>query len=669
MTEKADQTNSPLRAMRRCRRTLAVALLCGAVVLGLYGCAASNSFSVSVEEGSDFTEKHYNFNTSAFLTADDEIVTYDPADTEKIPLVVASAGSVNTSAINERFAQLHPECQIVSLNISAGSTNALLPESLEGGRAPDVLYIATDQIVRANAKDLYEDLAGNSVTQNYHTSALQSFSDDGSLYFLPGPSAAYGMWYNKTLFDEHGWTVPTTFDEFVALCTRIQQETDGQVTAFDPNAKYSQVLDDALIAFSYGETLASMDDATWLHDFKNGSATFLGHMEPLFEAVQQLADAGVLNDANWQQSSTKRMNSFYAGDIAMINISNEFTRPENSSFEFAPMTFPGTAVDQDYLINLPSYAITLPLQQTQRTSEKQALVNAYLEFASSAEAQSLFIGQASLTPSVKDLSANADERTASTEVRAALDGGRLFAREDFSGPQTPVLTDIISEQSQAIVNGDADPAEACAAIDAYCKAWRADELPDNTEVLAKVTEDFTILETSEYMADKMRQKTGADVALLLNNHIYRGNLIPLFEGELTTTHADDLRLRSLTSSERLRTVRMTGEQLLSCLDHPYDGTGTDDADCVYAFSGLKATVAPWAPVGQKMREVKLADGSDIDPNATYTVAVWGKTVHEEYATDVVKTFEGDFSTFLADAFLADGTVSPDHDNRMTLVWD
>ena len=33
-----------------------------------------------------------------------------------------------------------------------------------------------------------------------------------------------GVLYNKDMFEEHGWTIPTTWDEFTALCERIEAE-------------------------------------------------------------------------------------------------------------------------------------------------------------------------------------------------------------------------------------------------------------------------------------------------------------------------------------------------------------------------------------------------------------------------------------------------------------
>ena len=44
------------------------------------------------------------------------------------------------------------------------------------------------------------------------------------VYAMPYMANAAGVLYNKDIFEEHGWTIPTTWDEFTALCERIEAE-------------------------------------------------------------------------------------------------------------------------------------------------------------------------------------------------------------------------------------------------------------------------------------------------------------------------------------------------------------------------------------------------------------------------------------------------------------
>lgn len=44
------------------------------------------------------------------------------------------------------------------------------------------------------------------------------------VYAMPYMANAAGVLYNKDMFEEHGWTIPTTWDEFTALCEKIEAE-------------------------------------------------------------------------------------------------------------------------------------------------------------------------------------------------------------------------------------------------------------------------------------------------------------------------------------------------------------------------------------------------------------------------------------------------------------
>lgn len=50
---------------------------------------------------------------------------------------------------------------------------------------------------------------------------LEFIPVDG-VYALPYVANAAGILYNKDMFEEHGWEIPTTWDEFIELCETIQ---------------------------------------------------------------------------------------------------------------------------------------------------------------------------------------------------------------------------------------------------------------------------------------------------------------------------------------------------------------------------------------------------------------------------------------------------------------
>ena len=64
-----------------------------------------------------------------------------------------------------------------------------------------------------NIKDSYVDIA----------EALEIVPTDGT-YIVPYMANAAGILYNRDMFEEHGWEIPTTWDELMSLCEEIQAE-------------------------------------------------------------------------------------------------------------------------------------------------------------------------------------------------------------------------------------------------------------------------------------------------------------------------------------------------------------------------------------------------------------------------------------------------------------
>jgi multiple sugar transport system substrate-binding protein len=51
-----------------------------------------------------------------------------------------------------------------------------------------------------------------------------STGDDGNQYFVPFYNYPWAVFYRKSLFEERGYTIPTTLDDFEALCQEMQSD-------------------------------------------------------------------------------------------------------------------------------------------------------------------------------------------------------------------------------------------------------------------------------------------------------------------------------------------------------------------------------------------------------------------------------------------------------------
>ena len=93
---------------------------------------------------------------------------------------------------------------------------------------PDIIGIGGD-INYSNFldADMFMDISDfegvDDIKQSYMDieDELEFIPVDG-VYALPYVANAAGILYNKDMFEEHGWEIPTTWDEFIELCETIQ---------------------------------------------------------------------------------------------------------------------------------------------------------------------------------------------------------------------------------------------------------------------------------------------------------------------------------------------------------------------------------------------------------------------------------------------------------------
>ena len=593
--------------------------------------------------------------------AENEILTYEPIDPEKTTLMVSFSGNIFINGFCEAFEEKNPDVQIIAVDI-AGGNSMTHPERdwIKNGQAPDLMFSFQGSFTDEETLEYFEDLSANPVIANYVPEALNRTAIEGRAYWLPGPSNISCMIYNKTMFEQYGWQTPKTFDEFVALCLQIREDTDGAVQPWNPNAKYENEFKIVTEAFLYEELYAGLENRTWYNEFVEGEET-AEHLLPYFEAMKTLIDNGLLLEEHFSYSATTRGKEFAAGQIAMYNYSvSNFAAPEEYEFDYMP--FPSTKGESGYICDAISARLGVPKKE--HTEAEKDAIQRYIEFFSSVEGQQAYIGELLMVSNVKGVPLSGAETLSA--LQETIEQGRMFEMLEFKGTTGKKDFSLYS-QTHEMMNKNLTPEQCIAEID------EREFLPLSAsqvevKVIASASESFTMLETSSFIADFYRETAGADIGLIVHGQAYRGNLMKIFAGDITDSNVTVLKPRSFAGDSALTKVTMTGQQILDTLNDPV-ANKEGPSDTVYAFSGLKCEVAPWKALGEKYLSVALADGTPLELDKLYTVAFWGGTVREEHITEVVETFEGTWEELMTARLQQLDPIVPAKDERITLVWD
>ena len=100
--------------------------------------------------------------------------------------------------------------------------------ALSGGAGPDVVFTPGPTFAMELAKsdrlsslDSYAEEFG--WADRFFPWALGLGTVDDTLYSIPCEVETMVLYYNADLFEEHGWTPPTTIDELVALADQVNE--------------------------------------------------------------------------------------------------------------------------------------------------------------------------------------------------------------------------------------------------------------------------------------------------------------------------------------------------------------------------------------------------------------------------------------------------------------
>lgn len=212
--------------------------------------------------------------------------------------------------------------------IPADQYSDLLQTKLATDSCADIFWIQSNPFaigsVIVDPEQYCIDFTGEAWEAKIPETRLSSCKYNDKLYGLQlsANSPENLMIYNKSLFEENGWEVPSTYDELYELCGKIAET--GITPWFMPGADgWQQQLAFFQIGGVYEEAQPGLYEA-----LNNNEATFAGN-EKMLEVLAQfkeLSDAGYFGEDWIGTDSTNMTNEFADRNVAMVVSSASFIK-------------------------------------------------------------------------------------------------------------------------------------------------------------------------------------------------------------------------------------------------------------------------------------------------------------------------------------------------------
>ncbi len=250
--------------------------------------------------------------------------------------------------IEERFNATHDD--IVLKIESPNEAMTILKTRLIKEDYPDIVGIGGD-INYSNFLDaeLFMDISDFDGISDIKPSYMQiekdlEFIPQDGVYALPYVANCAGILYNKDMFEENGWEIPTTWTEFTDLCETIQ--SSGQLPL------YFGYKDTWTTLAPWNALAVGLADADICSQVNAGNATFAEGYAEVADKMKKLLDYAEPNP--YAYSYNDACTAFARGESAMYPIGS-YAVPQilsvNPDMNIDSFTFPANENESDNVLN------------------------------------------------------------------------------------------------------------------------------------------------------------------------------------------------------------------------------------------------------------------------------------------------------------------------------
>lgn len=287
--------------------------LASVMVFGLVGCGTSST--------DDSTGQSTDGRTIKVMTIWNEDV---------------QGGTKTLKALSDEYCAEHPEVNVEIEVVAQTDMPSKLSVLAASGDLPD-LFIATDA---AQSGTFYEQGLLKSVDEFMEENGIQDIISDTTregliniqvaesdeLYTLPTEQNIEGFWYNKKIFEENNWKVPTTVDEFMEICEDAKSKGIQALSVDGVDKFYFSRLWGGYVTAKLGTDAliqANAGEMSWSDD------AFL----EAYQWVQDLNTNGYMGEGVTTIDSAAMNAVFLTGNAAMEYNGSWFTSNLNNSEE------------------------------------------------------------------------------------------------------------------------------------------------------------------------------------------------------------------------------------------------------------------------------------------------------------------------------------------------
>lgn len=358
------------------------------------------------------------------------------------------------------------------------------------------------------------DLSTYSFANSYQSEIWANYQNQGKIYLLPGPLEVRFFAYNKSLFAENNWQVPTTFQELSDLCQTIYLH--GGITPLSLSGANGQTCFSLLSSLSHAFDTFSGLDASWLNTYAEGNGSAKVGLSKGLSAVEQLikshafdfSDLNLWNGACYDNFVNKRKSAMLLVVNGQSLLDSLLSKKTNTD-EFSAFPFLGEEQTHRMLFTSAIMNFGLAKRLSEKGQEKKLKAGLdVLSFLSSTEGMVAMSG----TSHSYAFPLNCVE---TPEVSAFFQKVFGLSLESLlANPWNDFFTDVIPTIGQNLRECLFSNSSTKHLLDDLDNLHAYNIQETNLGAYGEFQADFSKEQTAQLMADAMNSKKVADVSLV-----------------------------------------------------------------------------------------------------------------------------------------------------------
>ena len=251
-------------------------------------------------------------------------------------------------ALEEKFNASHDDIELVIE--SPNDAMVILKTRFIRENNPDIIGIGGDinysNFLDANMLMDISDFDGLAdIKENYlETNKELEYVPKEGVYAVPYMANAAGVLYNRDMFAEHNWSIPTTWEEFLSLCETIQGEGIQPL--------YFGYKDTWTCLAPWNAIAVNLCDTDIAYQVNSGNATFSEAYKEVAEKDKELLKYGQKNPVAYSYNDA--CTAFARGQSAMYVIGN-YAIPQiksvNPDMNIDSFVFPASSNAEENILN------------------------------------------------------------------------------------------------------------------------------------------------------------------------------------------------------------------------------------------------------------------------------------------------------------------------------